>query len=280
MTGASKGKKQRRSHPALAEIGLPDFETLKDCETRQNRLCSSLESCEEGKVFAWGLASCSPKECELPICNDACHYASRRIRKRYILRAYRLLSCVVGPLYLVTAVHPKWEAPIGGLQGTGTRGPREFVKRRLSSLPNAQEVIAVGQFERALNIELDGSMSWSGEVHLVVGGATKEELRAAFNIDAQFRRDPQEKLVKVKEVDGLGRALGYCLKYFLASRVAYVMNNGRQGRRSMPLKREYLAELGCWHASLKSGERIVLFGCRRNGRRLKRLPESMRSRGA
>jgi hypothetical protein len=275
---AVTGEKRRRSYPTLAEIGLPDFETAQQCERRQNSLRSSLGSSENGMGSAQALASCSAKGCRLPVCIDACHYASRRRRRRYILRAYRLLSSLAGPLYLVTVVHLNWEASIGGLLGTGTRVPREFVKRRLSRLPNPQHVIAVGQFERALNVELDGSMSWSGEVHLVVGGATKEELRAAFNIDAQFRRNPQEKLVKVKEVSGLGRALGYCLKYFLASRVAYVMNNGRQGRRSMPLKREYLAELGTWHASLKSGERFILFGCRRNGRRLKRVSKSLRSR--
>ncbi len=272
-------REKRRKAPPLAEIGLPDFETLKACEKRQDKLCSALSSSKDGKGFAQALASCSAKGCSLPVCNDACHYASRRGRKRNIREAYRLFSRLNGPLYLVTVVHPNWETAIGGLQGTGTRGPREFVKRRLSSLSNAKEVIAIGQFERALNIEIDGSMSWSGEVHFVVAGVSKEEVRAAFNIDAQFRRDPQEKLVKVKEIDGLGRTLGYCVKFFLASRVAYIMRNGRQGRRSMPLKREYLAELGAWHASLKSGERIILFGCRRNGRRLKRLPKSMRSRG-
>ena len=83
------------------------------------------------------------------------------------------------------------------------------MKRRLARLANAKEVIAVGQFERALNVEVDGSMSWSGEVHVVVAGASKKELRAAFSINPRFRRDPQEKLVQVKEVKGLGRALGY-----------------------------------------------------------------------
>ena len=73
-------------------------------------------------------------------------------------------------------------------------------------------VIAVGQFERALNVKLDGSSSWSGEVNVVVAGASKEQLRDAFGIARRYRRDPQEKLLHAKAVQGLGRALGHALK--------------------------------------------------------------------
>jgi hypothetical protein len=248
----------------MAALGLPDFEKPSACEKRQRALGAALGTLPDGQIIADGLALCSARACGRDECVDACHFAAGRRRRRLIPQAHDLLVQHEGPLHLVTVVHPNWQAPVGGLADTGTRGPREWVKRRLNRLPNADNVIAVGQFERALNVELDGSMSWSGEVHIVVAGATKGRLREAFAIHRRYRRDPQEKLLHVKEIDGPGRALGYALKYFLARRVAYLTNNGRQGRRSMPLQREQLAEIAMWHASLKSGERVVLFGCRRN----------------
>jgi hypothetical protein len=264
--GSNPVRRRTKSTSIMATLGLPDFERPSACEKRQRALGAALGTLPDGQIIARDLALCSARACGRDECVDACHFAAGRRRRRLIPQAHDLLVQHDGPLHLVTAVHPNWQAPVGGLAGTGTRGPREWVKRRLSSLSNADEVLAVGQFERALNVELDGSMSWSGEVHVVVAGASREQLRAAFGIARRYRRDPQEKLLQVKEVDGVGRALGYCLKYFLARRVAYLMDNGRRGRRSMPLPREQLAEIAMWHASLTSGERVVLFGCRRNNR--------------
>lgn len=119
-----------------------------------------------------------------------------------------------------------------------------------------------------MNVELDGTMSWSGEVHLIVAGASKEDLRAALSIEKRYRSNPQEKLLRVEPINGLVRAIGYATKYYLGGRVAYIAKNDRQARNKTSLKRERLGELAAWHASLKSGERIILFGCRRNGRRL------------
>jgi len=260
----------------MATLGLPDFETPSACKKRQRALAAALGATPEGQIIARDLALCSAKGCAQAACVDACHFAAGRRRRRLIPHAHRTLIQHDGPLLLATIVHPTWQAPVGGLAGTGTRGPREWVKRRLNRLPNADKVVAIGQFERALNVELDGTMTWSGEVHIVVAGASREQLRDAFGIARRYRRDPQEKLLHVKEVDGLGRALGYCLKYFLARRVAYITNNERQGRRSMPLQREQLAEIAMWHASLRSGERIALFGCRRQGNGL--VPTTRRHR--
>jgi hypothetical protein len=260
----SNAVRRPTSASVMETLGLPDFEKPSACDKRQRTLRAALGDSPEGQIIADELALCSAKRCGRDACNDACFFAAGRRRRRLIPHAHRLLVQHDGPLHLVTVVHPNWQAQVSGLAGTGTRGPREWIKRRLNRLPNADDIIAIGQFERALNVELDTSMTWSGEVHIVVAGATREALREAFAIHRRYRRDPQEKLLHVKEVDGLGRALGYCLKYFLARRVAYLMKNGRQGRRSMPLQREQLAELGAWHASLTSGGRIVLFGCRRN----------------
>jgi hypothetical protein len=263
--GGNAVRRRTESASIMATLGLPDFEKPSAGEKRQRALRAALGDSPEGQIVARDLALCSARACGRDACIDACHFAAGRRRRRLIPQAHDILFRHEGPLHLVTVVHTNWEAPVGGLAGTGTRGPREWIKRRLNRLPHAGDVIAVGQFERALNVELDGSMTWSGEVHIVVAGASREDLRAAFAIAARYRRDPQEKLLHVKEIDGLGRALGYALKYFLARRVAYLMDNGRRGRRSMPLQREQLAEIGAWHASLRSGERVVLFGCRRNG---------------
>jgi hypothetical protein len=264
-TRSNTNGRRTKSASIMATLGLPDFEKPSACEKRQGALCAALGTLPDGQIIASQLALCNAKGCGRDACNDACFFAAGRRRRRLIPHAHRLLVQHDGPLLLATIVHPTWQAPLAGLAGKGTRGPREWIKRRLNRLPNADDIIAVGQFERALNIELDGSMTWSGEVHIIVAGASREQLRAAFAIVRRYRRDPQEKLLNVKEIDGLGRALGYSLKYFLGRRVAYVMDNGRRGRRSMPLQREQLAELGAWHASLKGGERIALFGCRRQG---------------
>ena len=115
-------------------------------ETRPRRGSRDLARRPDG--VARDLALCSAKGCGRDACNDACHFAAGRRRRPLIPHGHRMLIQHDGPLHLVTVVHPNWQSPVGGLVGSrGTRGPREWVKRRLNRLPNANNVIAVGQFE-------------------------------------------------------------------------------------------------------------------------------------
>ena len=118
----------------MAGLGLPDFEKPSACEKRQRALCAALGTLPDGQIIARDLALRSAKGCAQAACNDACHFAAGRRRRRLIPHAHRMLIQHDGPVHLVTVVHPNWQAPVGGLAGTGTRGPREWIKRRLETL--------------------------------------------------------------------------------------------------------------------------------------------------
>jgi hypothetical protein len=96
-------------------------------------------------------------------------------------------------------------------------------------------VIAVGGFEASLNIELDGTSTWAGHVHLVIAGSDRQSLKKAFQIEKHYRSKPYLRPVDVRAVDDLGRQLGYSFKRIARRRVAYIDGQGRQNRNQSNL---------------------------------------------
>ena len=87
---------------------------------------------------------------------------------------------------------------------------KQWLYRRFKQLGTT--VIAVGGFEVSLNVDLDGTSCWAGHVHLVVAGSDKPSLKKALQIEKHYRSRPYSRPVDVRDVDNLGRRLGYSLK--------------------------------------------------------------------
>ena len=86
----------------------------------------------------------------------------------------------------------------------------------------------------SFNRELDGKAFWAGEIHCVVAGAAKEDLRSTLYIQPRYRvRRPGARLLVISKVDDLPRQVAYSLKRFVEERRAYIASNGRQHRRHL-----------------------------------------------
>jgi hypothetical protein len=130
-------------------------------------------------------------------------------------------------------------------------------------------VIAVGGFEASLNVELDGTSTWAGHVHLVVAGTDRQSLKREFQIEKHHRSKPYLRPVDVRAVDDLGRQLGYSLKRIARRRVAYIDGQGRQNRNQSNLSSSEQREFGGWLLGLPIGARTILIDCRAHAGQLR-----------
>lgn len=253
----------------LNEVPFQNFESLEQCSKRQLMLLG-------GRARIPALIRRQLKECEglcdRRACCDACHFGTRAYRLELINGAGEVFEGL-GPAWAVTIVHPKWSVGRGELEEFGVRRAHQWLSRRLSRLGSS--IVAVGAFERSLNFELDGSMHWAGEIHVVVAGATDDELAEALKIKSAKKWDTP---VMILPVDDLKRQVGYATKRRPVRRIAYVDETGRQNRRELPLTPKEQAEHDEWLAGLRLGSRVATYGCRRNGTKLHRT--TPRSKGA
>ncbi|WP_426219963.1 hypothetical protein [Methylobacterium sp. NFXW15] len=132
---------------------------------------------------------------------------------------------------------------------------------------------AVGAFEVCLNRDLNGTKTWAGQVHLIVAGATRDELHAALGVGTRYYLPPYAKPLVIQEVSNTARQQAYALKRYAEQRIAYLGKNGRQARRHLPLDSSDQRIFDRWLCGLSLGERVILVGCKRlNGQLVSLLP--------
>ena len=275
--GSSAVRGRPTSASIMAGLGLPDFEKPSACKKRQRALCAALGTLPDGQIIASDLALCSAKGCAQDACNDACHFAAGRRRRRLIPHAHRMLIQHDGPLHLVTVVHPNWESPVGGLVGTGTRGPREWIKRRLNRLPNAQRRDR-GRPVRARRSTSSSTAPAHGAERSTSSSRahTKEQLRDAFRNRSSL---PPRPAGKAPPRQG-GRRTGSGARLFVEvfpGAPRRVLDEQRSSRASLDAAATG-AVGGTRRVARFAPERRAarLFGCRRQGRGL--VPTTRRHR--
>jgi hypothetical protein len=246
----------------VVRLGIPDFETLPECRTRQTAMIARLKAhgyeCHQ-------LAFCESDECPGSSCVDACHFAALNRRLKEIPSGYELLAAQDGPVVDISLVHPHWQQEIGALHSFNIPAARQWLYRHLRELP---DLIAIGSFEACINTELDGAQHWALGVHAIAAGATRPALRKALALRATPALPKGSTPLVLGDIGNLGRQLAYALKHFVEERRAYANpGNGRVQRRHLPPTPTLWAEHDAWLASLPSGARTVAIGCeRRHGR--------------
>jgi hypothetical protein len=258
---------EREQRKLMEDLGLPDFETLQQCSDRQRQMARRFQNVDRQRTVNWIWERCEPDACACSPCRDGCWFASRHHRYQMITEAHRLLSAQTGHLYFVTIAHPKWELPVGQLNTIKINPVRQWLYRRVKQLGTT--VTAVGGFEASLNIDLDGTSCWAGHVHLAVAGSDKPSLKKALQIEKHHRPRPFSRPVDVRDVDNLGRRLGYSLKRIAKRRVAYIDGQGRQNRNQSNLSTSEQREFDNWLLGLLVGDRTMLIGCRAHGGQLR-----------
>jgi len=176
-----KADKQHRAEQAqMAALGIPDFETAEACATRQAQMIRGLTRLGVKAKHLAQLHACDPAECAPGTpCSEVCHYATRRQRLSLITQGHELLAEHPGPLASVTIAHPAWEVAYNSLKTTPVKAAKQWLRQRLRTLqiPN---LLAIGSFETCLNVERDKSRLWGGQFHLIIAGATTDELKEAL----------------------------------------------------------------------------------------------------
>lgn len=254
----------RQERLKLEALGIPDFETRAQAQKRQELMLRRLSQTARNGTLG-GLEDCCAKHCAMEPCRDGCHFAARRLRLQLLPQAFTLLDGHGGLLKSVTMVHPGWAASDdAGPAACPMQAAKQWVRRRLRAVNG---LVSVGSWEVCLNLELDGTRHWAGQIHLVTGGASTAELKQALSVSRKHVA-AHAKPLKVQEVDNLGRQLGYAVKRFAEQRVAYIDGQGRKNRRHLPLKAADQARFDAWLCDLTVGERLFLVGCHRHGSKL------------
>jgi len=260
----------------LAALGLDNFETAADVARRQHAMVRGLARTDAPPNLIRGLGQCTPEACGLRRCRDGCHEAQRRLRAPLIPQADTLVRAQPGPLLAPTLVHPLWEVPYeAGPGAVSIPAVKQHVKRAFMRLTTrtGKRPTAVGAFEVCLNCDLAGTKTWAGQIHLIVAGATRDELHAALGVGARYPLPPYAKPLVVEEVGNTARQQAYALKRFAEQRIAYLGKNGRQARNHLPLDGHDQRTFDRWLSELTLGERLILVGCKRlNGRLVSVLP--------
>lgn len=260
----------------LAALGLDNFETAANVACRQRAMVRGLARTDAPLGLIRGLGRCTPEACGLRRCRDGCHESQRGLRATLIPQADLLLRAQPGPLLAPTLVHPLWEVPYeAGPGSVSIPAAKQRVKRAFMRITarTGKRITAVGAFEACLNRNLTGMKTWAGQVHLIVAGATRDELHAALGVGDRYFLPPYAKPLVVEEVGNTARQQAYAVKRFAEQRIAYLSKNGRQARRHLPLDGHDQRAFDRWLCRLSLGERLILVGCKRlNGRLVSVLP--------
>ncbi|MCX7307217.1 MAG: hypothetical protein NTZ72_04395 [Afipia sp.] len=257
----------------MASLGLPAFETVAECLKRNTQMIRRLERHGAGastlqniKDSVSTLSTASADQTS-NLGFDGDWIASRRYRLGLISQAHELLSRHQGPLAFVTVAHPKWKKSAGRLADSNIQAATQWMYRALSLVED--RTIAIGGYEASINVELDGSVSWSGHFHLVIAGADKKQLKAALNIPTRYQRQKYSRPVTIEQIGNLAKRLGYSTKRIGKRGVAYIGKNGRQQRRKLPLSTVEQIEFDSWLSGIPVGGRTFLFGCRLHHNKLR-----------
>ena len=241
----------------------PDgFETLADAKRRraqkiqslhqgdkdQQRLADKLERCRKGS------------RCESGAC-DVC-------LRLYRLRLYRQ----TGP---VLAARPHWtRASVvpagfllspGELTNVGLKALGEMIDKRLERSSLRHRIVIAG-IDISLNLQDNNIIGWQLHLYMLVEGENTLRLREA--IKAAFPPEPTASIpYDFDQVNAPSNCVTYLFKAIFKRRSRYTNANGHR-TKSLPLKGRELRELLQFLDKHSVGERLILRGIRRNGRRL------------
>ncbi|MGC1576060.1 MAG: hypothetical protein WA813_08035, partial [Beijerinckiaceae bacterium] len=209
-------------------------------------------------------------------CCGACHFAMRRHRLAMIPQACELFDDEEEK-HQVNIVHPSWAQPRKHLDGARPEAAKQWVRRRLEKL--GRPIRAVGSFEVTLNVELDGTRHWAGEVVMIIAGARKEHIASVLKLRTRDKKrlQPHAKPIKFSSVKNLARQIGYANKRYLEQRIAYIDGQGRQNRKHWPLDVSDGDAADAWLAGMGIFDRDFHVGCGWRAGKLALLPRRLQS---
>jgi hypothetical protein len=257
-------KKQLRH---LAKLGISNFESKAKAQKRQTDLIARLAETKIDSGYTVGFEDCGPYNCGKVNCSETCAFGTRKRRLKEIIAVHRLMTKVKGPIHEVRVVRGVWRQPAGKLREVSIAAAKKLVRRVLDNLYNP-DIIAVGTFKVSVSFA-DGGPFWIAEIHLILAGASKEELE---NVLCRNRPYRNTNLYGMTQVNNLGQTICEVLRRE-PQLWQHPANNKPSSARP---KKRYQAEYYMWALRRRLGARMFRYGCDGYFNPLKKRPRVIR----
>jgi hypothetical protein len=240
----------------LAKLGVTKIETIAETQRRHTDLVLRLQDASVPRRQYEGLEDCSFDHCGRVNCIEVCHFATRRRRLQEIVATCRLLKKVGGRAYEVRVTRASWTQPAGNLRKVSIAAAKQLNRRALDKLYNPN-IVAIGTFKLVPPVDQSGDQ-WQPEIHLIVAGATREELERAYSGD-----------MRIDKVQHIGQTISEVLRRDLepSQHTCYYQPTPKKAQRT-----EYYE----WVQGLAVGVRMIRYGCDRYFNPLKKQPRVFR----
>jgi hypothetical protein len=230
----------------LTELKISELPSLAHVEAKQKEMLRLLRRFAIDPVSYVGLDHCGTDHCGRVNCSEACWFGTLRRRVTEVLAIRRLMKQHERPLYRIIAWKPDWGCPSGWLHYI-TPGTAKALMTRVFNSMCSMSVTAVGTFNMVA-VGMNANQ-YHAELHVIVGGATKEELESAF------RPVQPDASVRISKVDDTNRVIDEVI----------TRNSPRRWEPlDDPPEPAQLAEFYAWLAEMKIGARIFRYGCDEN----------------
>lgn len=168
--------------------------------------------------------------------------------------------------------------PYGQLSGFDLPAAVKRIRKRLER-SKLHDRIVLGGLDLSLNLENNVTVGWQFHLYLIVQG--KDDLELEQAIKDAFPPEPTAlKPYDFASVSDPLEAITYTYKSVVKRRSGYKNSQGEHKTVPLPLKGPDLRELLPFLAKYKAGARLILFGVRRDGKRLRRTHRKDRHRPA
>jgi hypothetical protein len=169
-------------------------------------------------------------------------------------------------LYFVTFGRPQDRVPPGSLMTFDPENLNRHLRRRTSSLKRmgVENLKVFAVVEVQLVKPLDGPPYWEPHLHLIVSGATADQLKEAFKVRKLAAITCRKRPVQVKRITDLEGMISYCLKFHPKVQVQYLSDAGLRWRENR-MPSEHLPEWFRFMSRHSPGEMLKFVGINASG---------------
>ena len=156
--------------------------------------------------------------------------------------------------------------PLGELTNVELKALSEMIDKRLERSSLRRRIVMAG-IDISLNLQDNNIIGWQLHLYMLIEGENTLRLREA--IKAAFPPEPTAPIpYDFDEVNAPSNCVTYLFKAIFKRRSRYTTANSRARTEAQPLKGPELRELLQFLDQHSVGDRLILRGIRRNGRRL------------
>jgi hypothetical protein len=230
----------------LAELDISELQSVQHVAAMQKEMLHLLTQSPADPISYVGLEYCGPDHCGRVNCSEVCWFGTLRRRVPEVLAIRRLMGQQEGALHKIIMWKPDWGCPFGWLHYIKTGTARALMTRVFNSMCS-MSVVAAGTF-KVVPFGM-GQDRYFSELHLIVGGADKEELERAFS---PVQPDAS---VRIAEVIDLNETIDQVISCNTLR--LYQQDDDRP-------EAAQLTEFYTWLANMKLGARLFRYGCDEN----------------